>query len=114
MEYDAVLLSQIFMKVPEDPSSHILRQMEAAGFYETLVSIYQTTRRHIPNDSDVENHSRGNLRSYSVLQSLFNEKRVNIVPATPLREVYNVALWSSMQTFNQLHWRRMEQKPIHE
>jgi hypothetical protein len=89
-------------------------QMEAVGFSETLVSIYQTTRRHIPNDSVVQNHSRENLRSYSVLQSLLNEETVHIVPRTPLRRVYNIALWGSMQTFNQLHWRRMKQKPIHE
>ena len=37
--------------------------MEATHSYETSVNVYQTTRRHILDDNDLDSHSSGNLRS---------------------------------------------------
>ena len=37
--------------------------MEATHSYETSVNIYQTTRRHILDDSDLDSHSSEKLRS---------------------------------------------------
>jgi hypothetical protein len=36
--------------------------MEAAGSYKTIVFIYQTTRRHVSDDSNVNLHRRENLK----------------------------------------------------
>jgi hypothetical protein len=38
--------------------------MEAARTSETLVNIYQTTRRYNPEDSHIRTHRRENLKSY--------------------------------------------------
>jgi hypothetical protein len=38
--------------------------MEAARASETLVNIYQTTRRYNPEDSHFRTHRRENLKSY--------------------------------------------------
>jgi hypothetical protein len=40
--------------------------MEAASTSETLVNFYQTTRRYIPEDSQLHNRRRENLKSYWV------------------------------------------------
>lgn len=37
--------------------------MEAAGFYETLVNIYHSTRRHITEDGNIHTNRTGNSRS---------------------------------------------------
>jgi hypothetical protein len=38
--------------------------MEAARTSETLVNVYQTTRRYNPEDSNLHTHRRENLESY--------------------------------------------------
>jgi hypothetical protein len=38
--------------------------MEAARTSETLVQLYQTTRRYNPEDSHLHTHRRENLKSY--------------------------------------------------
>jgi hypothetical protein len=38
--------------------------MEAARTSETLVNVYQTTRRYNPEDSHLRTHRRENLKSY--------------------------------------------------
>jgi hypothetical protein len=38
--------------------------MEAAGTFETLVQLYQTTRRYNPEDSHLRTHRRENVNSY--------------------------------------------------
>jgi hypothetical protein len=40
--------------------------MEAARTSETLVNVYQTTRRYNPEDSHLRTHRRENLKSYLV------------------------------------------------
>jgi hypothetical protein len=42
-----------FTSVSEVLAATIIRAMEAAGFSETSVNIYQTTRRSIPEDSHI-------------------------------------------------------------
>jgi len=37
--------------------------MEAAGFSETSICIYQTVRRHIPEEESFHSHCRENLKS---------------------------------------------------
>jgi hypothetical protein len=38
--------------------------MEAAGSLEMLVNVYQTTRQHIPEDSNLYNHQLENLKAH--------------------------------------------------
>jgi hypothetical protein len=45
--------------------SLIALMMDAARTYETLVNIYQTTRRCNPEDIHLRTHRRENLKSYS-------------------------------------------------
>jgi hypothetical protein len=42
----------------------IALMMEAARTSETLVNVYQTTRRYNPEDSHLLTHRRENLKSY--------------------------------------------------
>jgi hypothetical protein len=49
-------------------ASIIALVMEAARTSETLVNVYQTTRRYNPDDSHLHTHRRENLKSYSVTQ----------------------------------------------
>jgi hypothetical protein len=42
----------------------IALMMEAARTSETLVQLYQTTRRYNPEDSHLHTHRRENLKSY--------------------------------------------------
>jgi hypothetical protein len=44
--------------------------MEAAGTSETLVNIYQTTRRYNLEDSHLRTHRRENLKSYTLLRDV--------------------------------------------
>jgi hypothetical protein len=48
--------------------------MEAARTSETLVNVYQTTRRYNPEDSHLRTHRRENLKSYQneILPEIFN------------------------------------------
>jgi hypothetical protein len=41
--------------------------MEAAGTSQTLVNIYETTRRNIPEDSHLHTHRHGNLKARRML-----------------------------------------------
>jgi hypothetical protein len=45
--------------------------MEAANTSETLVNVYQTTRRYNPEDSHLHTHRRENLKSYDYQSSNF-------------------------------------------
>jgi hypothetical protein len=47
----------------------IVLMMEAAITSETLVNLYQTTRRYNPKDSHLRTHRRENLKSYSEISS---------------------------------------------
>jgi hypothetical protein len=40
--------------------------MEALFSYKTSVNIYQTARRHIPEDSNLHSRRRENLKSHAV------------------------------------------------
>jgi hypothetical protein len=44
--------------------SAVYLMMEAARTSETLVNLYQTTRRYNPEDSYLHTHRRQNLKSY--------------------------------------------------
>jgi hypothetical protein len=56
--------------------------MEAAGFFETLITFYQTTWRHSLEDSSLHIHRRGNLRhQYSVhLEAMNRIPRARYTP----------------------------------
>jgi hypothetical protein len=41
--------------------------MEATRTSETLVNVYQTTRRYNPEDSHLRTHRRENLKSYKIV-----------------------------------------------
>jgi hypothetical protein len=45
----------------------IALMMEAAKTSETLVNVYQTTRRNNPEDSHLRTHRRENFKSYFIL-----------------------------------------------
>jgi len=49
--------------------------MKAAGSFESLVSVHKTTRRHIPDDRNLDPHHCVNVRSQSfcLLAGLFAE-----------------------------------------
>jgi hypothetical protein len=42
-------------------------KMEAAGFSETSICIYQNVRRHIPEEESFHSHCRENLKSQADL-----------------------------------------------
>jgi hypothetical protein len=44
--------------------------MEAVQTSETVVNLYQSTRRYNPEDSHLHNHHRENLKSYLVNQGM--------------------------------------------
>jgi galactose-1-phosphate uridylyltransferase len=54
--------------------------MEAARTSETLVNVYQTTRRYNPEDSHLRTHRRENLKSYLIsILSASRERRARPV-----------------------------------
>jgi hypothetical protein len=64
----------MFSNVSEVLAATIVRtnalMMEAAKTSQTLVNVYQTTRRYNPEDSHLRTHRRKNLKSY-LFYSLF-------------------------------------------
>jgi hypothetical protein len=48
------------------PGANIALMMEAARTSETLINVYQTTRRYNPEDSHLRTHRRENLKSYYI------------------------------------------------
>jgi hypothetical protein len=53
--------------------------MEAVQTSETLVNIYQSTRRYNPEDSHIRTYRRENLRSYSLLFRLSYSSCVDVL-----------------------------------
>jgi hypothetical protein len=49
----------------------IVLMMEAAKSSETLVHLYQTTRRYNPEDSHLRTHRRENLKSNHIIIKLY-------------------------------------------
>jgi hypothetical protein len=59
-----------------DVNAGIALMMEAARTSETLVNIYQTTRRYNPEDSHLRTHLRDNLKSYTVMSMIKNKLEI--------------------------------------
>jgi hypothetical protein len=57
----------VFWVVAPCSDSLIALMMEAARTSETLVKLYQTTRRYNPEDSHLHTHRRENLKSYLIM-----------------------------------------------
>lgn len=51
--------------------------MEAIGFFELLVPIYRTSRRHIRENGDLDTHRRDNLKSQ--VSDLFDSKEIGVL-----------------------------------
>jgi hypothetical protein len=54
----------------EKPTDSVLMMTEAAGLTETLVAMYQNTRCHIPEDSDLHSHRREYTESHESIPVL--------------------------------------------